>query len=42
MPRNDLRRQVPQPNAAQVNWAIQQATRNLLKLYKHNTAPLAA
>jgi hypothetical protein len=31
VPRNDLRRQVPQPNAPQVNWAIQQATRNLLK-----------
>jgi hypothetical protein len=31
VPRNDLRRQVQQPNAAQVNWAIQQATRNLLK-----------
>lgn len=30
VPRNDLRRQVPQPNAAQINWAIQQATRNNL------------
>jgi hypothetical protein len=30
VPRNDLRRQVPQPGATQVNWAIQQATRNLL------------
>lgn len=31
VPRNDLRRQVPQPNIAQINWAIQQATRNLLQ-----------
>lgn len=31
IPRNDVRRQVPQPNAAQVDWAVQQATRNLLK-----------
>lgn len=31
VPRNDVRRQVPQPNADQVDWAIQQATRNLLK-----------
>jgi hypothetical protein len=31
VPRNDLRRQVPQPTAAQINWAIQQATRNLLQ-----------
>lgn len=31
VPRNDPRRQVPQPNKDQVNWAIQQATRNLLK-----------
>ncbi|HEX2087145.1 MAG TPA: hypothetical protein VHF89_15800 [Solirubrobacteraceae bacterium] len=31
VPRNHLRRQVPQPNAAQVDWAIQQATRNALK-----------
>lgn len=31
VPRNALNRQVPQPNAAQVDWAIQQATRNLLK-----------
>lgn len=30
VPRNHVRRQVPQPNAARVNWAIQQATRNLL------------
>jgi hypothetical protein len=31
VPRNNLRRQVRQPSAAQVDWAIQQATRNLLK-----------
>lgn len=30
VPRNHLRRQVPQPTAPQINWAIQQATRNLL------------
>jgi hypothetical protein len=30
VPRNDLRRQVPQPDAQRVDWAIQQATRNLL------------
>lgn len=30
VPRNHNRRQVPQPNAAQVNWAIQMADRNLL------------
>lgn len=30
VPRNDVRRQVPQPNSRQVDWAIQQATRNLL------------
>lgn len=31
VPRNDLRRQVPQPNSAMIDWAIQQATRNQLK-----------
>jgi hypothetical protein len=31
VPRNALNRQVHQPNAAQVNWVIQQATRNNLK-----------
>lgn len=31
VPRNDLRRQVPQPNAKQVDWAIQQAVRGNLK-----------
>lgn len=31
VPRNELRRQVPQPNAKQVDWAIQQAVRGLLK-----------
>jgi hypothetical protein len=31
VPRLDLNRQVMQPNSAQVNWAIQQATRGLLK-----------
>jgi hypothetical protein len=30
VPRNDVRRQVPQPNATQVDWAIQQASRNNL------------
>ncbi len=30
VPRNHDRRQVPQPDAAQVDWAIQMATRNLL------------
>lgn len=30
VPRNHDRRQVPQPNTAQVDWAIQMATRNLL------------
>jgi hypothetical protein len=31
VPRLDLNRQVPQPNTAEVNWAIQQATRGKLK-----------
>lgn len=31
VPRNDLNRQVPQPNRQQIDWAIQQGTRNLLK-----------
>lgn len=31
VPRNDLRRQAPQPSAEQVDWAIQQGVRNYLK-----------